>query len=154
MKARDVMVSEVYKVKESDSVRTVIEKFIAHGISGVPVVNEVNKIVGYISDGDIMRFLGADELSAMDLIAYTWWPLVPPEHHESLEEKTKRLLDQNVMELARKKPITINWEAGVEEIAALLGKKRIKKLPVERDGVLVGIISRGNIVREVFKQFV
>ena len=154
MKARDVMITQVYKVKESDTVRTVVETFIEHGISGVPVVNEANKIVGYISDGDIMRFLGADDLSVMDLIAYTWYPLVPEEHHESLEEKTSRLLSLNVMELARKKPVTVDSEAEVEEIAALLGKKRIKKLPVEQDGALVGIISRGNVVRQVFKQFI
>uniref|UniRef100_UPI0038657C51 CBS domain-containing protein n=1 Tax=Paenibacillus psychroresistens TaxID=1778678 RepID=UPI0038657C51 len=67
-------------------------------MSGLPIVNERNEIVAYISDGDIMRYIG-------------------------------------------KKHMT-------------MGEKKIKKVPVERQGVLVGIISRGDVIRHVFKQFI
>ncbi|WP_027092254.1 HPP family protein [Cohnella thermotolerans] len=55
MKAHEVMIRQVHKVKESDTVRSVVEKFIAHGISGLPVVNERNEIVGIISRGNVIR---------------------------------------------------------------------------------------------------
>ncbi len=58
MQAHEFMKKEVIKVKETDSVRSVIEKFIEYGISGLPVINDANKIVAYISDGDIMRYIG------------------------------------------------------------------------------------------------
>ena len=56
MRANEIMISHVYKVKESDSVRSVIEKFSAYRISGLPVVNDRNEIVAYVSDGDAMRY--------------------------------------------------------------------------------------------------
>lgn len=43
------------------------------------------------------------------------------------------------------------WDEPVENIASILGGKQIKKLPVERNGVLVGIISRGDVIRSSFK---
>lgn len=58
MKAHEIMISNVYKVKETDNIRSVIKKFIEYHISGVPVVNNKNEIVAYISDGDIMRYIG------------------------------------------------------------------------------------------------
>ena len=58
MQAHEFMKKEVIKVKETDSVRSVIENFIEYGISGLPVINDANKIVAYISDGDIMRYIG------------------------------------------------------------------------------------------------
>ncbi|MDP4162882.1 MAG: CBS domain-containing protein, partial [Bacillota bacterium] len=50
-----------------------------------------------------------------------------------------------------KKVVKISWNEELENIAAILGKKQIKKLPVERHGVLVGIISRGDVIRHSFK---
>ena len=58
MQAHEIMIQDVHTVKESDTVRTVIEKFIDHRISGLPVVDDSNEIIAYISDGDIMRFIG------------------------------------------------------------------------------------------------
>ena len=46
------------------------------------------------------------------------------------------------------------WNEEIENIAALLGKGQIKKLPVERNGVLVGIISRGDVIRHSFKAII
>jgi len=150
MKAADVMITRVFKVKESDTVREVVERFIEHGIGGLPVVNEANAIVGYISDGDIMRFIGRQEQGVLESIVSTFY-IRAEESPESFEERTRRLLDLNVMEIAGKKAITVSWDDELEDVAALLGKKRIKKLPVERNGVLAGIISRGNVIRNAFR---
>ncbi|THF84211.1 CBS domain-containing protein [Cohnella fermenti] len=149
MKARDVMITQVYKVKETDTVRRVLEKFVDHGISGVPVVNEANEIVGYVSDGDIMRFIGRPELGMFDSLPYAFMVRLD-ENEEPFEERSKRLLGMNVMEIAKKKVVTVDWNEDIQDVAALLGKKRIKKLPVVRGGVLVGIISRGNVIRHAF----
>lgn len=61
MKAHEFMIRQVYKVKQEDTVRTFIEKCITHRISGMPVVNDRNEIVAYLSDGDIMRYIGRHE---------------------------------------------------------------------------------------------
>lgn len=148
MKAQDIMNKYVYKVKETESVRNVIEKFIEHGISGLPVVNDRNEIVGYVSDGDIMRFIGKHK----DIIINGFFYVnVIKGDEEEFEERVKKVLELNVMEIAKTSVEKISWDTDVEDIAALLGKKQIKKLPVERNGVLVGIISRGDVIRTSFK---
>ncbi|MDQ0230881.1 CBS domain-containing protein [Metabacillus malikii] len=148
MKAYEIMNKHVYKVKEQDTVRTVIEKFIEYGISGLPVVNDRNEIVAYVSDGDIMRYIGKHK----DIIVngFFYVNVIKGDEFE-FEERTKQILDLNVMEIAKKSVIKVNELEDVENIAATLGKKQIKKLPVERDGVLVGIISRGDVIRTSFK---
>jgi CBS domain-containing protein len=148
MLAHEMMISQVYKVKESDTVRSVIEKFIEHRISGLPIVNDKNQIVAYVSDGDIMRYIGKHEDRVVDSFYYAF---VIKGDDEEFEERTKRLLDLNVLEIAKKKVFKVTWDEEMENIAAFLGKKHIKKLPVERNGVLVGIISRGDVIRHSFK---
>lgn len=148
MQAHDIMISKVYKVKETDTVRSVVERFVEHRISGLPVVNDRNEIVAYISDGDIMRYIGKHQDLVVDFLYYS---AVLKGDVEDFEARAEKLLALNVMDIARRKVITVSWDEEIEHIAAILGQKRIKKLPVERNGVLVGIISRGDVIRHAFK---
>lgn len=142
------MVRQVYKVKEGDSVRDVIEKFIKHRISGLPVVNDRNEVVAYLSDGDIMRYIGKHEDQVFGTYFYT---AVIKGDKEEFHERVRSLLPLNVMKIAQKKVIAVDCDEDIEQIAAILGKKRIKKLPVLKQGVLVGIISRGDVIRHSFQ---
>lgn len=151
MQAHEIMIKHVYKVKETDTVRSVIERFMEYRISGLPVVNDRNEIVSYISDGDIMRYIGKQRDVVVDSIYYI---AVFKGDHEDFEQRVRRLLDLNVMEIGKKKVYTVSWDEEIENIAAILGKKQIKKLPVERNGVLVGIISRGDVIRHSFNHFI
>ncbi|WP_042356122.1 CBS domain-containing protein [Bacillus rubiinfantis] len=148
MKAHEIMITDVQKVKTTDTVQAVIEKFIDYRISGLPVVNERNEIAGFISDGDIMSYIGRHEDRIVDNFYYTF---IIKGDQEEFEEREKRLLNMNVMDIAKKKVIKVTWDEDLENIAAILGKKHIKKVPVERNGVLAGIISRGDVIRNSFK---
>ena len=148
MQAYKIMISPVKKVKETDTVRYVIEKFIENRISGLPVVNERNEIVGYISDGDIMRYIGKHQYRFFDPLQSVF---VINGDHEDFEQKIRELLELNVMSIAKRKVYKVSWDEELENISAILGKKQIKKVPVERNGVLVGIISRGDVIRNSFK---
>ncbi|NOU98096.1 CBS domain-containing protein [Paenibacillus sp. LMG 31456] len=147
MQAHEIMNTHVYKVKETDTVRLVIEKFIEHRISGLPIVNERNEIVAYISDGDIMRYIGKHKDIILDTVYFV---NVVKGDDEEFEERAKKILDLNVLSIAKKKVIKARWDEEIEYVAAILGEKQIKKLPVERNGVLVGIISRGDVIRHSF----
>jgi len=142
--ASDVMITQVVKVLENDTIRTVLEKMDAHRIGGMPVVNDRNEICGYISDGDIMRAIGRHNPLVIDSLTFVamWTDTVP------MEQKISDLLTCSVMGLATKKAITVNVETPLDTVAALLGRKHIKKVLVEKNGgCLAGLISRGDIVR-------
>lgn len=148
MKAHELMTSHVYKIMEKDTVRTFIERCIEYRISGMPIVNDRNEMVAYLSDGDIMRSLGKQEDIVVDLFYHM---AVIKGDDDRFEVRFRKLLDWNVMAIAQKKVIAVSWDQEVDKIATILGKKHIKKVPVERDGVLVGIISRGDVIRHAFE---
>lgn len=149
MKAHEFMITQVYKVKEYDTVRTFIEKCIRHRISGMPVINDRNEIVAYLSDGDIMRYIGKHD----DVIVDSFFQLnLIRGDDDEFEERARKVLNLNVMAIAKKKVVTVPWDEDIERIAAILGKKQIKKVPVERGRVLVGIISRGDVIRHSFQE--
>lgn len=149
MIASDFMVKRVIKAMEEDTVRTVLDKFVTHRISGMPVVNHRNEITGYISDGDIMRRIGKQNPVVFESFLFS---AVFTDQVDT-GFKFRKLVELNVMKVATHHVVTVEADAEVGEIAAILGKKRIKKVPVVRDGVLVGIISRGDIIRAVTRHY-
>ena len=148
MKAHEIMIKQVYTVRENETVRSVIKKFIEYRISGLPVVNDKNQIIAYVSDGDIMRYIGKHENLVSDFFYYV---AAIEGDDENFESRVQKILDLNILEIAQRKCIKVSQNEEVENIAAILAKKHIKKLPVEHQGVLVGIISRGDVIRHSFK---
>lgn len=149
MIASDFMVRRVIKVMEEDTIRSVMDKFVEHRISGMPVVNHRNEIVGYISDGDIMRRIGTQNPVVFEAFLFS----AVYTDQEDIGIKFRKLIDMNVMKVATSHVVTVEHDAEIGDIAAILGKKRIKKVPVVRSGVVVGIISRGDIIRAVTRHY-
>lgn len=149
MIASDFMVKPVIKALQEDTVRTVLDKMVANRISGMPVVNHRNEIVGYISDGDIMRKIGKQNPIVFESFLFT----AVFTDQEDIGIKFRKLVEMNVMKVATPHVITVQDDTEISDIAAILGKKRIKKVPVVRKGVLVGIISRGDMIRAVSKHY-
>ena len=138
-----IMETKVYYAHEEDSIENVLKILVDNKISGVPIVNKDMEVVGFISDGDIMKFIAKQDPRIIDMTSFvTVWYV-----SESLDQKMDDLLNINVMELATTKIIYATPDQSVDEVARTLGKKRIKKLPVIQDGKLVGVISRHNIIR-------
>lgn len=148
MLAHEFMITDVCKVAENDTIRSVIEKMIQHRINGLPVVNHKNEVVGFVTDGDIMRYIGKHKDQMLNSVFFIY---SIQGDNENFEERLQHILKLPVMELARPKVHTVSWDEEMENIAAILGEKHYKKLPVVRNGVLVGIISRGDVIRHAFK---
>jgi CBS domain-containing protein len=149
--ASNVMVSKVITVAENAPILEVLQHFITHRISGVPVVNSANEVVGFISDGDILKNIGHHKPIAFDAIsvAYSgiWYD------QKDIDDKVKDLLQRNVMEIATHKVITVDMDTEIGDVAEILGQKKIKKVPVLQKGKLVGIISRGDLLRFVGSRY-
>jgi CBS domain-containing protein len=149
--ASNVMVSKVITVAENAPILEVLQHFITHRISGVPVVNSANEVVGFISDGDILKNIGHHKPITFDAIsvAYSgiWYD------QKDIDDKVKDLLQRNVMEIATHKVITVDVDTEIGDVAEILGQKKIKKVPVLQNGKLVGIISRGDLLRFVGSRY-
>jgi len=148
MKAHEIMFTDVHTVKETDNIRYVIEQFIEHRISGLPVINDRKQVVAYISDGDILRYIGKHENMIFHSLEFTAYFR---SDEVDFKIRTQRILALNVLDIAQRKVITVAWDEEVEDIAAILGQRHFKNVPVERNGVLCGIIGRSDVIRHTFK---
>jgi CBS domain-containing protein len=114
MVARDIMTRDIITASPELSVKELAMLLIKNQISGVPVADENGKIVGLVSEADIIAKKG---------------------------KQVQAIMSQQVF--------TVAEEASVEEIAQLMTRHRIKRVPVMNDGKLVGIVSRADIVNTI-----
>jgi CBS domain-containing protein len=142
MKARDVMVSPVVIVRDSDTVRDVAKLLIEKHVSAVPVVDISGHIVGIVSEADLIhRAETGTERPA------SWWlSLISGER--ALAEEYSKSHAKGVRDVMTKKVQTAHPDTPLHEIADMLEEARIKRVPiVNQAGELVGIVSRANIVQ-------
>ena len=140
MSAADVMTTRVISVLPDTSVREVARVLFANRISAVPVVDAEDRVLGMLSEGDIVRRAktGPDGGGA-------WWLSSPAAGRppDGGGAGTGELTARDVM---TRDVFRITEDAPLEEVAALIERHRIKRVPVERDGRLVGIVSRANVI--------
>ena len=141
MKARDVMVSPVITVKPSSSVREVAQTLLKERISAVPVVDDQGKLVGIISEGDLLH-----RAEAGTQRRHSWW-LLGLVGDESLASEYIKAHSRKVADVMTRKVVTAAPDSPLHQIAALLEKNSIKRVPIVENGQLVGIISRANLVQ-------
>jgi len=140
MQARDVMTTQVVTVLPATSVREVARMLLINRISAVPVVDKQGRILGILSEGDLMRRVEAGTDGSG-----SWWLslLAGPEYRADTFVKSHGLHAKDVM---TREVVSVSEGASLEEVASLLERHRIKRVPVVRDGKLVGIVSRANLL--------
>ena len=140
VKAGDVMVTEVVSVTRKTPLDQVAAVMARHGISGVPVVEEGERVVGVISEKDFLTRMGEQDTETfMGVVA---------ECLKGLGCVAVSIRGQNAEDIMTSPAVTVNEETSIREIANLLTEKNINRVPViNRKGHLVGIISRADIVR-------
>lgn len=144
MQARDVMVSPVITASKTATVREIAKTLLEKRISAVPVVDEVGKLVGILTESDLMR-----RAEAGTEHPYSWWvhflagdATVAADYVKSHAAKIEDVMTSNVVTAAPETPLY--------EIATLLEEHQIRRVPiVDKDGNLVGIVSRANLIQIV-----
>src|SRR6266568_5331476 len=141
MRAMDVMTSKVITVDENASVQSVAKLMANHGISAVPVVDKDNRVIGMVSEGDLLHRAetGTERRRSWWLEMMASTNQLAGDYIKSHSGKVKDVMTRDV--------ISVTDTTSVADIAVLLETNRIKRVPVVRDGKLVGIVSRANLVR-------
>jgi len=141
MRAADVMTNEVITVGEDASVREAAKLLAEHGISAVPVIDRDKRVVGMVSEGDLLHRAetGTERRRA-------WWLEMVASTNQLAGEYVKSH-SGSVKDVMKRDVISVTEETTVADIAILLETNRIKRVPVLRDDRLVGIVSRANLVR-------
>ena len=140
----DVMNRQAATVPQTASMKEVISIIASTNTTGVSVVDQNGNLVGYVTDGDAIRYLArADVNMSMATSGISF----AAADDKSVEARVAELADLNVMELATKKVVSVEEDTPLDVACGVLAGKHVKKVPVTKDGKLVGALSRRNILR-------
>ena len=141
MKASDVMVSNVITVSPDATVQEVADLLLQNRISAVPVVSAGGEILGIVSEGDLINRPETETSHRK-----SWW-LDALASNETLASEYVRSHSRKVADVMTTDVISAAPDTSVSEVAALLEKNRIKRVPIIDNGRLVGIVSRANLLQ-------
>lgn len=135
-----LMKTDVYTLAEDALASDAMQLFASKGISGAPVVSERGAIVGFVSDGDVMRSL-ANQVPAFK----SAWSFIVELDNEDFNKTLGEVMKTPVSQMATRNVITVNVTDDMGAVARVLVDNHLKKAPVMQDGHMVGIINRSNI---------
>jgi len=145
LKVKDIMSRDVETLDPDTSVEEAAKILSETGISGLPVVEDGN-LVGIVSESDLIvkdkKLHFPDYINVIGGIIYL-------ESYKKFREEFKKFIAVEVKDLMTEDVITISPEATVEDAATLMSDKDVNRLPVVEGDKLVGIVTRGDIVKDL-----
>lgn len=148
MYVKDIMTKDVLTVNENDTVEKCANILIRHNLSGLPVVDANGKVIGIVTEGDLIRRASRIEGPPVLEVLGGLFYLESPKH---FMDKLKKSMGSIAREIMTEDVITIDPDKEIEYAASLLIKEKIKRLPVlDKNGDLVGIVSRKDIMSHLF----
>ena len=141
MLVKDFMTRQVVTASPESSVLDAARLMLEHKISGLPVVNDGGRLVGIVSEHDLLR-RGKNGVQAK---RPHWLQLMI--ERASLPNESSGFHDRKVGEVMTPDPVTVTETAPLEQAGRLIEEHGFKRLPVVRDSQLVGVIARADLVR-------
>jgi CBS domain-containing protein len=140
MKVSDVMTSPVLTIEAESPLLQAVQIMLARNISGLPVVDKQGKLVGMVTEGDLLRRAEtATQRRRPRWLEY----LIGPGR---LADEYTRSHGRKVDDVMTPDPMTVTEQTPLDEVVRIMEKHRIKRLPVMRGRDLVGIVSRANLL--------
>jgi CBS domain-containing protein len=140
MQATDVMTTNVITVGPDAELRQIVDLLLKHRISAVPVVDDERRVLGIVSEGDLMR-----RLEDTPGRRHSWWLGMMAGDDVQARDFIK-LHSRTAKDIMTRNVVVVEETASLGNIATLLEEKHIKRVPVVRDRKLVGIVSRANLL--------
>ncbi|HAW60619.1 MAG TPA: hypothetical protein DCW86_04035 [Actinobacteria bacterium] len=145
MEAKGIMTRDVIVAKRDTPVSDIIHLLLKHRISGVPIVNEENEVIGVVTEADLIQKKKLP--TPLELI----YNLGRYMNSEQLAEEHKKLRGEKAADIMTSNAICVKEDSDVVKIASLLIKKGIKRVFVTRGKKLVGVVSKADILRGMAK---
>ncbi|MFH1454676.1 MAG: CBS domain-containing protein [Armatimonadota bacterium] len=144
MLAKEVMEKNVITVKPDTPVKEIAKLLYEKNISGLPVVDEENNILGIVSETDLITKVSGPHLPPHIQLLGGIIYLARP--HE-MEDELKKILSYTAEQIMTKELLTVAEEETVEDVASLMVERQVNRVPVLKDGKLTGIITRHDLIK-------
>jgi CBS domain-containing protein len=143
MQASDVMTTGAATIRPDAPIEKAARLMLTHRISGLPVIDDAGKLVGMVTEGDLLRGPangnGGERPGRLEMLL------------GSTKSDERRPLPTlaNVADVMSRPPITASADTPVHEVVAILQRHGIKRVPVVKEGRVVGIVSRADLLRQL-----
>lgn len=140
-----IMKVEPYSISAQATALDALHCMVEKKTTGLPVVAADGTVRGFVSDGDIIRYMNGKESEASGFASmYPLW-----HNTGALDDRLSALAKFPVLELATEKVISIDVADDMQSLFQIFSDKRIKKIPVLQQGKLVGVVSRSDLLRQL-----
>ena len=146
LKAQDIMSQNAVTVNTNTSIRDLAALLLAHKISGAPVTDDNGKVIGVVTESDLIFQNKKIHLPTAVAILDAFLFLERP---EKLEKELKKIAGSKVGDICSHDLISVTPETSLEELATLMAEKKIHTLPVMSGDNLVGVIGKSDIIRTI-----
>ena len=140
MQVRDVMTQNVISVLANETVLKAVRTMLQNRISGLPVIDAEGNLVGMVTEGDFLR---RGEIGTQRRRPKWLEFLVGPGR---LADEYVHTSGRKIEEVMTREPVTVTEDDSLETVVELMERRRIKRLPVLREGKVIGIVSRANLM--------
>jgi len=147
--AKDIMTANVVTVRPETSIEELASLLVNNQISGVPVVDESGNLFGMVTENDLIsrnkRLHIPTVVSFLDAAIYL-------ESSKKFEQEVKRITATRAGDICTRKVLTITEDTTLVDIATIMDEKKAHLLPVVKNGKMVGIVGKRDVVKAVARQ--
>lgn len=146
--ARDIMTREVITITDDSTVKELARLLAIHQISGVPVIDDKGRLVGVVTESDLIfqtkKLHIPTVITILDSVFYL-------ENPDKMGDEMKKMVGAKVKDILTGSPLTVNEDTPLDEIATMMAEKNIHTLPVVNKEILVGVIGKKDIIRTLIE---
>ncbi len=155
LRVRDLMTTQVLTVKPTDTIKRATIKFAVDNVTGAPVVDNRNHVIGMITENDILGLIlkYQDKLDkAMNPHSLLSLPMDGESDDEELAEANRAISEMKVEDLMVRSVLTTSPDEKIVQALKKMMQLNVNRIPVLEKGVLVGILSRSDIIFYIYKK--
>ncbi|MBR6213704.1 MAG: CBS domain-containing protein [Candidatus Methanomethylophilaceae archaeon] len=156
LKVRDLMTTEVPTLRPDDTIKKAATRLALENMSGAPIVDNKNHLLGFVSENDILTVIMKyqsrleNNIGGDSLLDYSMDSLA--ESDDNLKKASEEISNIEMSSIMVRSVMTTTPDASIMEVLRIMLRLGINRIPVLEKGVLVGIISRGDIIFALYKK--
>ncbi|HEV3401455.1 MAG TPA: CBS domain-containing protein, partial [Acidimicrobiales bacterium] len=148
---RQVMTTDVLTFRLTDTVETAAKALSERHLGGAPVVDDDGRLIGLIEDDDLI--VQEARIHFPTVVSVLGAYLELPSSASRMETELRKAVGSSVGDVMDPEPPTCSPDDSLETVATIMHERAASRLPVIEDGRLVGIVSRGDLVRDIAGSF-
>ena len=155
LRVRDIMTTQVISLAGTDTVKDATITLAVDNLSGAPVIDDDYRLIGIVSETDILELIMKyeEELNIEDPVLHLLaFPMDSAIDDPVLMEAATKISETKVVDIMSKDVLTVTPDAMVIDVLRLMLSRDVNRIPVLEKGVLVGIVSRSDIIFSIYKR--